>query len=475
MNLLVCGFNLDWHEKILNGILAEINPHKVNVISNVRHNLKADGLFWELNDLALCRFEKSKPQAYPAIDATLVEEMSVYEREFIIMQDRLEVKTLRKYNYRQRLDMYYDSLRIVNGIIETTRPDICVLDYIPHLGFDYILYRLLEKKGVLVVMQCYSLSIPFITTSRYFFSNLENQIPELEHYRIDNVVELSDRMKAFLNYYSKDNSHVESFVSGHNLIEKKLSRYPWVDERIKAVYRYIRRLDTDVFRYLRRERILSKVRHVEKKYSYKDDLTFEKYIYFPLQYQPECTSIPQGGVYGDQSMIVQLLSDVLPEGFMLLVKPHPNTSYLTDDNFYRRITSYNNVILLPTETDTYRLIDNACAVVTITGTVAWEAVTRGIPVIMFGYMFYQYAPLVYHVKSRKDCENALDEIINRKEHVEEQLQAFLYELDKYLYEGYMEDEYMSFCKITMEDNINNSVKGYVDFIKNNYTRYEMER
>jgi hypothetical protein len=142
------------------------------------------------------------------------------------------------------------------------------------------------------------------------------------------------------------------------------------------------------------------------------------YIYFALNFQPEMTTCPHGGVFNDQVLAISLISRNLPEGWSLLVKEHPAQFFTNnvygyigrDETFYKKILSLPNVFFVPRELDQFFLIDRAKCVATITGTAGWEASIRGRAVIIFGDAWYQFAPNVYRVSSDQDFSTILPKI-----------------------------------------------------------------
>ena len=139
----------------------------------------------------------------------------------------------------------------------------------------------------------------------------------------------------------------------------------------------------------------------------------EKYIYFPLQYQPEATSNPMGGgMYADQTIPLQILSRALPEGMKIYVKQHPEQlSLMRTEKYYKEIASIPKVRMVKLECSTYELMSHAVAVSCLTGTALWECHFFGVPALAFGYSVKNHAPFTYPVRTVKDCQNALEEIM----------------------------------------------------------------
>lgn len=115
----------------------------------------------------------------------------------------------------------------------------------------------------------------------------------------------------------------------------------------------------------------------------------KKIIVF-MHYQPERTSIPEGGIYGQQLVIIRLLSMISKKyGFDVVVKEHPSMfRNHFDPDFrsrydYKAISMMDNTYLTSLSMDSFSLIDISSLIVTITGTVALEALMRGKPALMF--------------------------------------------------------------------------------------------
>jgi hypothetical protein len=115
---------------------------------------------------------------------------------------------------------------------------------------------------------------------------------------------------------------------------------------------------------------------------------------FFLHYQPERTTIPDGGDYFDQLSAIERICSELKENEILYVREHPSTFRLDFDlryrsiNFIKRLKALNKVKLLAVEGDVFDLVDKCKFVATVTGNVGFEALVRGVKTITFGNTFY---------------------------------------------------------------------------------------
>jgi hypothetical protein len=119
------------------------------------------------------------------------------------------------------------------------------------------------------------------------------------------------------------------------------------------------------------------------------------YAFFAMHYQPERTTCPEGGVFSNQLAALRMIVRTLPAGWRLLVKEHPSQFlWQTEgelgrwDGYHQTIRDLGLVDLVPLEVSAKRLVQGAGAVVTVTGTVGWEACLAGIPTITLARPWY---------------------------------------------------------------------------------------
>lgn len=134
-----------------------------------------------------------------------------------------------------------------------------------------------------------------------------------------------------------------------------------------------------------------------------------KFVYFPLQYQPEMTTSTLGGYYSDQLLAIEHLSSILPNDFWIYIKENPRqTGAMRGQQFFDRLDRIPNLVFLPSYANTFDLIDNSEFVATITGTVGWEAICKGKIVLVFGMPWYRSLQGVIQFYEGITCEMILD-------------------------------------------------------------------
>ncbi len=142
----------------------------------------------------------------------------------------------------------------------------------------------------------------------------------------------------------------------------------------------------------------------------------QPFVIFFLHYQPERSSLPVGQFFAQQWMAIRALSWALPSGWKLLVREHPTTWFKPLDPFVRTRTIYADIAsLLNTyvcsmDVDTFELIDKCRAVATLTGSVGFQSLLRGKPVLAFGLAAYKDHPACFSISTFVDIDEALNVI-----------------------------------------------------------------
>jgi len=127
------------------------------------------------------------------------------------------------------------------------------------------------------------------------------------------------------------------------------------------------------------------------------------YVYFPLHLQPELTTDPLGGDYGDQALAIERLRAWLPPDVDIVVKENPKQYHeWRDPLFYERIRTLPGVHVIDRGVNTYKLLRGSLMVATITGTAGWESLLMGRPVIVFGAAWHAGLPGAFRFSEALD-------------------------------------------------------------------------
>lgn len=133
-----------------------------------------------------------------------------------------------------------------------------------------------------------------------------------------------------------------------------------------------------------------------KKFYKKADFN-EKFVYFPLHYQPEASTCVCAQKYEKQLFFIDSWAKSLPADTVLYVKEHYALIGHRDPHFYLELQKYPNVKMIDPWESSRKLIESAVAVTTLTGTAGLEAMLLRKPVFIGGNSVYETAPGIIKV------------------------------------------------------------------------------
>ncbi len=121
-----------------------------------------------------------------------------------------------------------------------------------------------------------------------------------------------------------------------------------------------------------------------------EDLKGKKYVFVALHKQPESSVDVIGRYYEDQSVNIVNVWRILPDDWLVVVKEHTNAIGCRPLSFYRKLLKYRNICFIDETTDSHAVIKGSELVVTVSGTVAYEAVLMGKKALTFGPTFFNH-------------------------------------------------------------------------------------
>jgi len=396
------------------------------------------------------------------VDEKLILKLSQYELIALEMMMRMDM--LYTLNYHEQIRLYYKLIMYWLNIINYIKPDIVFFQDSPHNISDYILYILCRLHNIDTLM-----FIPTSVEGRSFIvKSFEDNYEFLTSTYKDELSKINNSMKVcnydistdFDKTGDKDDNSMPWYMESYKLQEKKIKKRSYYkyfillkyifkpqwfleipgQEYYKKRYKtpeesYFNRMDIKLYN-IKTNRYKKKLKKYYNKISKNPDY-LDNYIYMPLHYQPERTTCPEGGVYFNQFLMISMLSSLLPHNWFIYVKEHPSQFYsfffgekCRSKVFYDDICNINNVKLIKLETPSFDLIKKAKAVATVTGTAGWEAISMGIPTLVFGYAWYRSCEGAFFVRTLEDCKEVLNEIINGCQISSHRIKAFVNSINK---------------------------------------------
>lgn len=370
--------------------------------------------------------------SFPPLGAEVIKKFYRTESIVLTMMNRLFDRVC----VDERRRTYYEMLRYWLGVFETYKPEAVIFPNMPHFVFDYIIYDIAHAFCVKTI---------FFDDTRFpgrllLLSDLSKGSEAFRKEQKKSAheqVRLTDLASDIRAYYEPRTDRCYTVLPGY-IADQKKKHAVWPTlfpagngrERItdfsvfKKAPHYAVTVLKRAWPMVRRkaqEFLLSPFQsNLKKEYervAQEHDFS-KKFVYFPLQKQPERTTSPQGDVFVDQTLALEIVSASLPEGWVIYAKEHPmqwlhfGTGYSSFRyrGFYERMARIPKVMLVPVSTSSYRLINESHAVSAVTGSAGFEAVLRSTPAVIFGTVWYEDCPGVFKAASVIACRAALEKI-----------------------------------------------------------------
>ena len=369
--------------------------------------------------------------------------------------------------FERRVNLYHKQLKFWYNYLKIEKINLCIFMTIPHFGYDYIVYSLCKLIGIPILILH---RIPVVSGMQphiYIFSDIYNHIDNLskkyEFYMMNpHLINLNQDLSKYLKLVG---NNAKTFT-GVSKEAKIISKIPKIVKGIKSRFIALNRLRPYLTWYDYFSRSMQVGRKFHKGPALEKTVNFSlKYVYFPLHKQPEASTSPMGSYFVYQDLVVDILLETLPDDMYLFIKPHVLRG--NRFKFFERLRKHPKIRVLDPSVNSYDLMINSHAVVTVTGTVGWEAFLNKVPVLMFGNYFYQDAPNVYKVGSADEVRDALWLIQESTEGTfsDAKINAFLMALQDTTFSGWVDNRYASVSQTSIDDNIKSIAKQLMVRIK----------
>lgn len=442
MSILLVEFN----DTYFRDLAAELLKKNVAIeyIATIFPELYKDSIFkkatildernYHLSDYIENINSKNKQSLSKAVLREFLELESLY----LSITDRLCFYPKSVIDRKQR---YNELLLYWKTFLEERSIRTVIFPRVPHLGYGNIIYYLAKKMGVkvLIIRETIFDDTTMITDGyndfkkipKNFLSSATTQ--QLKRKIGSEFEEIFNKPSQLMKMNSSDNSiamskNKQQFFSSvlnittikgvismlHDPFDRFIGTPTFMEPPTTWFGYYVM-----IFKYYLRYR---KSLQFYNSIAQKVDLR-KKYVYVALHYQPERTTMPEGDIFENQRLMIDILAKSLPQDWMLYVKEHPYQYTRTDirkmnfrdPHYYYKMLQYPNLKLVSFDISSRELIKNCITSVTLTGSTGWETLLSHKPVITFSSSsWYSPCESCYIVSSVEECKAAIKLIKTKK-------------------------------------------------------------
>jgi len=389
--------------------------------------------------------EYSPPSRF-VIDLPIIKRLMAYESIFYYMADRMD-RDGWQFSSTQRRRFFYKTIKYWCDVLIDLDVEFVMSRNVPHFPSEYGLYIACQLTGRHFLMG----DIMATLRRSWIISSIEDRSLIIRETMRAGNIDVSENIRLLLK---KQQSDYEQAIPDYYIKSKKQNLR---GEKSKALafVRILKEFICALPRYYKKSPMTMIINHqpiksgrsmpnrlqdflvrLDARFRIAKNKQFYKklckapaggnipFVYFAPNYQPERTTLPDAGVFADILRILDLVSSVLPKGWVIYYKEHPSIFNLPESRlfwrghmyrnreFYESISEYSNVQIIPVEIDSFEIIDKAKCTVSATGTVTLESAARGVPAIVFGSVWFDAIEGVVKVNTKQDVENLFNKINN---------------------------------------------------------------
>lgn len=333
-------------------------------------------------------------------------------------------------SFDDRRRLLFKHLRFWDKTLLDLAIDAVIFHNLPHQVFDTVLYHMCKSRGIPTLI----FSSVGVFKDTYFVSEsiedagLLDFGAKLRAANVNNWIDTDDRVNRDWTRVCKivdsgGEAHVatDSFSILRSLINDGHAggSRGTMRDFVKALWRRLRRMRRQVSTSRvslslksRRIRDVRSARREELKHASNSPLP-ERFVYFPLHFQPEASTTARGRHYVELREVVASVASSMPEGVILVIKEHPHQYdklLPRPSGFFSELAGIPRVQLIDSSARSSDIRQKCLGVVTVSGSNGFEVLASGRQVIAFGSAAWREAPGVWTIRSQADVVSALDSV-----------------------------------------------------------------
>ena len=333
-----------------------------------------------------------------------------------------------KFSREEILMIIEQSLEFFIEVLEKYNPKLILMQQVGENISNLLLYRLAKKMEIKILMV--------------------NDIHFKNHIMIsDNITnnEISNEFeRRKLDFKGTIEKYDESFPRSKNytgILKTMASFDSGIDSSSQKIIHYFKRLSNDVepiyknfgksrgkmlkhrmhnyFEFKKREKFLEK--------NTLREISDEKFLYFPLQSEPEAAILMNSSFYSNQIGIIENIAKAIPIDYVLYVKEHP----LQKIKLWRPIKDYQKIIDIPNvkffhpNVNAQEILKKSKGIISISGATGFEALFYKKPVILFSNDHYDGLSMVTKVNTMNELPKTIVKAISDFRFNQDELGIFM--------------------------------------------------
>jgi len=307
-----------------------------------------------------------------------------------------------KFSQSEILIIVENTIKFFSELIERVNPKLIIMQTAGENIANTLLFKIAKKLNIKILMVnpihihnrvVVSNNLTSQEISRDFQQIIENFNEELQNYGPDFIKNKSlvETIKV-QHEFNFNNSNTSEKIS-HYLNRIQNDPEPIYQNTGKTKSKMLKSKISTNFETKKRKAFLDKNSILE--------ISDEKFLYFPLQTEPEAKILSISPFFSNQLAVIENIARSIPVDFILYVKEHPGQGLKLwrSIEFYKKLLALPNVKLIHPSVNSQDLISKSSCVVSITGSTGFEALFFKKPVILFADEYYDCLSMVTKVNN----------------------------------------------------------------------------
>jgi hypothetical protein len=327
-----------------------------------------------------------------------------------------------QFSSHEILQIIQHDCQLFEKILDEVNPNFLLINGVD-FHRNYLLSKICKSRGIKVLM---------LSTSRFGYRCMisseydkfdENLKIHAENIPQKNLNELYDYMKQHDKLGHSMN--IQTGDGGYSFLYKIKILFHWMHKTFDQKYR-----DTyDHYGITRYKVIKNQLFLIIKNYFRKSfllknsifSIPDEKFVFFPLQVEPERNVLFGAPLYSNQLDIIEKIAKSLPVDYKLYVKEHPamKKKHWRKISYYKKILDLPNVKLIHPSVKSSEIMRKSSLILTLNGTSGFEASFYGKPSIVFSDVIFSNLSWVHRIRNLEDLPISILNTIEKKVDVTE--------------------------------------------------------
>jgi hypothetical protein len=320
-----------------------------------------------------------------------------------------------KFSKEEIYPIVENSILFFVDILNEYKPKLILTQHIGENISNLLLYKIAKNLNFKLLMP-----VPVHMHNRIAISdNLIGREISDEYEKM--IKEYSNPLKDYDEKFIKKQSFLETvniqftFIHAKRSLFQKLNYYiKRISNNPEPIYKNIGKTKLNMIKFKIKNYFQVKKRGKFLEKNSDRDIENEKFLYYPLQSEPEAKPLTTTPFYVNQITLIENIAKSIPIDYTLYVKEHPiqKTKSWRSIKDYKIILDIPNVKLIHPDVNSQKLILKSQGVISVLGSTGFETLFYKKPIILFGEDYYDKLSMITKINSFMELNKKIKYALN---------------------------------------------------------------